>query len=128
MTRFSFLIVLAVFASMFNPAPAAAQNYTTLPSYRTSLPSYHITRPSYRAPAPSHLPTMKGILKQYNLGPQRQPRPQVDVNQFLQSLRPSETAFRDHVRGDKIIQRNSITISACHTYSRECLNRLLSIE
>ena len=106
--------------------PAAAQNYTTLPSYQTTRPSYHSPTPTYRVP--SHLPSMQDILSRYNLGHQRQPVPQVDVNKFLRSLRPSESALRNHVRGDKIIQRNSITISACHKYSRECLNRLLSIE
>lgn len=92
--------------------------YTTLPT----LPAL----PTFKAPAVNNWDaTMRSIVNRYQ-APQRQPR--IDINSFLRDLQAPQWRQQEIQRGNRIMQRNAITIPACHKYSRACLNRLLSLE
>jgi hypothetical protein len=45
----------------------------------------------------------------------------------MQGLRAPESAVRDLERGNRVMERNRITITGCHRYNRACLNELRSL-
>ena len=116
---------IIVILTLILPTLAAAGAHD---AYMPRLPTYTLptfgsfdTGQSYRQPTYDPLPTYQW---------QPAPRQSEDWRQILERslapLRMSDHHTRDLERGNRAIQRNRITITACHTYSRRCLNELLS--
>ena len=94
-----------------------------MPTFDTFSPTF--TQPAFQMPSYSNpVPNYTGQLD-YFAQPQR---PQVNVNDYLTTFQVPTYRQQEWQRSDKAAQRNSITSTACHKYSRECLNRLLSLD
>lgn len=96
-----------------------APSIPTVPSYQA--PTFQV--PTFQAPAANSFDSM---LKSLDLQPQQPP--QVDWRDFTRDFAPSPSMQMQWERQDRATQRNAITIPACHTYNRGCLNELLGLD